>query len=176
VSGARPFSPLLHFVTSDFGGGSASNTHEVVVVPGRTRSIQLFAAAGHGVGGSSIDERLQGSIHGGERRRIIPEVGVQTLGRNELGRFRECGSDCGALLGCTNHSVSLVVVFGARDVDVVVVVFDAVFFVDFFVQLMAQLRENPLFEHDPVDERDKHDVEDDLPKHFTDDVGGVESD
>jgi hypothetical protein len=58
---------------------------------------------------------------------------VQTLGRDEFGRFRECGSDRGALLGCTNHSASLVVVFGARDVDVVIVVFDAVFFVDFFV-------------------------------------------
>jgi hypothetical protein len=176
VGGARPFSPLLHFVTSDFGGGTASNTHEVVVVPGRTRSIQLFAAAGHGVSGSGVDERLQGSIHGGERRRIIPEVGVQTLRRNEFGRFRECGSDCGALLGCTNHSASLVVVFGARDVDVVVVVFDAVFFVDFFVQLMAQLRENPLFEHDPVDERNEHDVENDLPEHLGHDVRGVESD
>jgi hypothetical protein len=85
VGGARPFSPLLHFVTRDFGCGTASNTHKVVVVSGRTRSIQLFAAASHGVSGSSVDERLEGSIHGGERRRIIAEVGVQPLRRNEFG-------------------------------------------------------------------------------------------
>ena len=67
-------------------------------------------------------------------------------------------------------------VFGAFDVDVVIVVLDAVFLIDFLVQLVAQLRENPSFEHDTVDERDKNDVEDDLPEHFTDDVRWVKCD
>jgi hypothetical protein len=68
------------------------------------------------------------------------------------------------------------VVFGAFDVDVVIVVLDAVFLIDFLVQLVAQLREDPALEDNSVDERNKDHIEDDLPKHFTDDVSWVECD
>jgi hypothetical protein len=99
---------------------------------------------------------------------------VQSLCRDELGRQRERRGYSGSLLGCANHSTSLVVVFGALDVDVVIVVLDAVFLIDFFVQLVAQLREDPTLEDNSVDERNKDHIEDDLPEHFTDDVSWIE--
>ena len=67
-------------------------------------------------------------------------------------------------------------VLGTLDVDVIVVVLDAVFLIDFLVELVAQLGKDPLLEDDSVYEGDEDDVEGDLPEHFTDDVGWVKCD
>jgi hypothetical protein len=68
------------------------------------------------------------------------------------------------------------VVLYALDVDVVVVVLDAVLCIYLFVQLMPQFRKNPLLEHNPVDEGDENDVENDLPKDFGENVRRVKGD
>jgi hypothetical protein len=86
VSGGGALSPLLDFVPRDLGCRTARHAHEVVVVPRRTRSIQLFAAASHGVSDSRIHQCLKGSVHRRERRSVVSKVRVQTLGRDELWR------------------------------------------------------------------------------------------
>jgi hypothetical protein len=64
----------------------------------------------------------------------------------------------------------------ALDVDVVVVMFDAVFGVNFVVNLAPQSGKQPPFVDHAVKKCDKQTVEDDLPDQFRGDVGWVESD
>jgi hypothetical protein len=99
---------------------------------------------------------------------------VELLRRNKVGGLGKRSHHGRSLFGAALHPTSLVVVFRTLDVDVVVVVLDAVFSINLFVQLMTQFRKNPLLEHNPVNEGDKYDVENYLPKDFSHNMRGVE--
>ena len=50
------FSPLFDLVPRDLGRRTAGNADEVVMVPGRTRTIELLAASSYGVGDPRIHQ------------------------------------------------------------------------------------------------------------------------
>jgi hypothetical protein len=70
----------------------------------------------------------------------------------------------------------VVVVFHTLDVDVIVVVLDAVFFIEFLVDFFTKSGQYPTFENDTVEERNKQSVKYDLPDEFREDVRRVERD
>jgi hypothetical protein len=101
---------------------------------------------------------------------------VELLRRNKVGGLGQCSHHGRTLFGGALHPTSLVVVFRTFDVDVVVVVLDAVLGINFFVQLVSQLRKNPPLENNSIDKCDEDNVKNDLPKDFADDVGGIKGD
>jgi hypothetical protein len=101
---------------------------------------------------------------------------VKLLGRDEVSDRRQRGHNRRSLFGGAFHSTSLVVVFDTLDVDVIVVVFDAVFTVQFVVNLLAQTWQQPTLEHNTVEKCDENDVENDLPKDFGENVRRVKGD
>jgi hypothetical protein len=89
--------------------------------------------------------------------------GVQLLGRDEIGGLGQRGHHGRSLFGAALHSTSLVVVLCALDVNVVIVMFDAVFLVEVFVDFVAKSRQQPSLVDDTVEKRDEESIEDNLP-------------
>jgi hypothetical protein len=101
---------------------------------------------------------------------------VKLLGRHEVTDRGQRGHNGRSLLGGAFHTTSLVVVFDALDVDVIVVVFDAMFAIQFLVNLLSQPWQEPTLEDDTVEECDEDDVENNLPENLSKNVGRVKGD
>jgi hypothetical protein len=168
--------PLLDFTPVDLDRRRTFGAHKVVVMCGSARSIRLLAATGDSIGRALFHQGLEGPVHRCERGRVLSKEGVKLLGRNEIGGRRQRAHNCCALFGGAFHTTSLVVVLYALDVDVIVVMFDAVFTVQFVMNLLAQPWQQPPLEDDTVKECDENDVENDLPKDFGENVRRVKGD
>lgn len=121
--------PLLYFAAVHLDGFRATGTDEVMMVSWSAGAIKRFTVAIDAVDRSFAFECLERTVHRGERRSLIAQERVQFLGRNEFARVGEGRNDCRALFSGAPHELVLVL-FHARDVDVIIVVFDAVFRVE----------------------------------------------
>ena len=88
---------------------------------------------------------------------------MQLLGRDEIGGLGQRGDHGRSLFGAALHATSLIVVLCALDVNVVIVMFDAMFFVKVFMDFVAKSRQQPSLVHDTVKKSDEKPVEDYLP-------------
>jgi len=132
--------PLLYFAAIHFDGCGAFGAHKVVVVGGSARAVHLFTAASNGIGRPLVSERLKRPVHRCERGRIIAKQNMKLLGRDKVRGGRQGSHDGRSLFGAALHPMSLVVVSRTLNVDVIVVVLDAVFFVEVLVDFMTKSR------------------------------------